>query len=95
MQKITITWVRLCVVISLWFICLTFIVLFSLGLVDDRVIEVRGPTPRSGLAIYTTVEKIPMGEKVRAGTFFLNRRPTVVLFDSGASHNFMSSIYAK
>jgi hypothetical protein len=38
---VTITWVRLCVVISLWVICLAFVVLFSLGLVEDRVIEVR------------------------------------------------------
>jgi hypothetical protein len=37
---VTITWARLCVVISLWVICLTFVVLFSLGLVEDRVIEV-------------------------------------------------------
>jgi hypothetical protein len=41
------------------------------------------------------VEEIPTGEEVLAGTFFLNRRPTIILFDSGASHNFISSIYAK
>jgi hypothetical protein len=41
------------------------------------------------------VEEIPMGEEVLAGTFFLNGRPIVVLFDSGASHDFMSSICAK
>jgi hypothetical protein len=37
---VTITWARLCVVIFLWVICLAFVVLFSLGLVEDRVIEV-------------------------------------------------------
>jgi hypothetical protein len=37
---VTITWARLCVVISLWFFCLAFIELFSLGFVEDRVIEV-------------------------------------------------------
>jgi predicted aspartyl protease len=36
-----------------------------------------------------------MGEKVLAGMFFLNDRPIVVLFDSGASHDFMSSTCAK
>jgi hypothetical protein len=41
------------------------------------------------------MEEIPTGEKVLAGTFFLNGCPIVVLFDSGASHDFMSSIYAK
>jgi hypothetical protein len=41
------------------------------------------------------VEEIPMGEEVLVGTFFLNGRPIVILFDSEASHNFMSFIYAK
>jgi hypothetical protein len=30
-----------------------------------------------------------------AGTFFLNERPIIVLFDSGESHDFMSSTCAK
>jgi predicted aspartyl protease len=32
---------------------------------------------------------------VLAGMFFLNERPIVILFDSGASHDFMSSACAK
>jgi predicted aspartyl protease len=32
---------------------------------------------------------------VLAGTFFLNKRPIIILFDSRASHDFMSSTYAK
>jgi predicted aspartyl protease len=32
---------------------------------------------------------------VLAGTFYLNERPIVTLFDSGASHDFMSSACAK
>jgi predicted aspartyl protease len=32
---------------------------------------------------------------VLAGTFFLNERPIVILFDSKASHDFMSSTCAK
>jgi hypothetical protein len=38
--------------------------------------------------------EIPTGEEVLAGTFFLNGRPILILFDYGASHNFMSSICA-
>jgi hypothetical protein len=38
---VTITWAYLCVVISLCVTYLAFVVLFSLGLVEDRVIEVR------------------------------------------------------
>jgi hypothetical protein len=55
----------------------------------------RGPAPRTGRANYTIVEEIPTGEEVLAGTFFLNERPVIILFDSGASHDFMSSTYAR
>jgi hypothetical protein len=55
----------------------------------------RGPTPWTGHVNYTTVDEIPTGEEVLAGTFFLNERPIVILFDSGASHDFMSSVCAK
>jgi predicted aspartyl protease len=41
------------------------------------------------------VEEIPTGEEVLVGTFFLNDQPIVILFDSGASHEFMSSTYVK
>jgi predicted aspartyl protease len=36
-----------------------------------------------------------MGEEVLAGTFFLNEHTIIILFDSGASHDFMSSTCAK
>jgi hypothetical protein len=36
-----------------------------------------------------------MGEEVLAGTFFLNERPIVILFDSEALHDFMSFSCAK
>jgi hypothetical protein len=55
----------------------------------------RGPAPRTGHAIYTTVDEIPTGEEVLAGTFFLNEGPIIILFNSGATHDFMSSNYAK
>jgi hypothetical protein len=55
----------------------------------------RGPAPQTGHVNYTTVDGIPTGEEVLAGTFFLNERPIIILFDSGASHDFMSSACAK
>jgi predicted aspartyl protease len=41
------------------------------------------------------VEQIPTGEEVLVGMFFLNEHPVIILFDSGASHDFISSTYAK
>jgi hypothetical protein len=45
----------------------------------------RGLAPWTGLAIYSTVEEIPTGEEVLAGTFLLNDQPIIILFDFGAS----------
>jgi hypothetical protein len=55
----------------------------------------RGPAPWTGRVNYTTVDGIPTGEEVLAITFFLDERPIIILFDSGASNDFMSSTCAK
>jgi hypothetical protein len=44
---------------------------------------------------YTTVEEIPTGEEVLVDTFFLNEHSVIILFDSRASHDFISSTCAK
>jgi hypothetical protein len=36
-----------------------------------------------------------MREEVLMGTFFIHDHPSIILFDPGASHNFMSLVYAK
>jgi hypothetical protein len=41
------------------------------------------------------VDEIPMGEETLEATFFLNERPIIILFDSWASHDFISSTCAK
>jgi hypothetical protein len=41
------------------------------------------------------MEEIPTREEVLAGTFFLNEHTVIILFNSGASHDFMSSTCAK
>jgi hypothetical protein len=51
--------------------------------------------PWTGHANYTTVVEIPTEEEVLAGMFFLNEHPIIILFDSEASHDFMSSTCAK
>jgi hypothetical protein len=41
------------------------------------------------------VEEIPTREEVLVGSFFLNKCSIIILFDAGASHNFMSFACAK
>jgi hypothetical protein len=55
----------------------------------------KSPAPRMGHTNYTTVEEIPTGEELLASTFFLNEHPDIILFDSVASHDFISFTCAK
>jgi hypothetical protein len=55
----------------------------------------RGPALQTGHVNYTTVDGIPTGEEVLASTFFLNECLIIILFNSRASHDFMSSACAK
>jgi hypothetical protein len=45
---------------------------------------------KTGHVNYTTMEDISEGEQVLVGMFSLNGHPAVVLFDSGATHDFIS-----
>jgi hypothetical protein len=45
---------------------------------------------KTGRINYTTIEDIPEGEPFLAGMFVLKDLSVVVLFDSGASHDFIS-----
>jgi hypothetical protein len=53
------------------------------------------PVSRSGHVNHTTVENIPKGEEILTGTFLLFGSLVILLFDSRASHDFMSSACAK
>jgi hypothetical protein len=56
--------------------------------------EIRAAIPKSGHVNHTTIEDIPEGE-VLTGTFLLFGHPIIIMFDSGASHDFMSAVCAK
>ena len=43
---------------------------------------------------YTVVEEVSAGEVVTTSMFLVNKHPAIVLFDSGASHSFMSQAFA-
>ena len=45
---------------------------------------------KTGRVNYTTLEDVPEGTQVMAGMFSIHHRPAIVLFDSGASHTFIS-----
>jgi hypothetical protein len=45
---------------------------------------------KTGRVNYTTMEDIPEGEQVLVSTFSLNGYHVVILFDSGATHDFVS-----
>jgi hypothetical protein len=48
------------------------------------------PSLRVGRANFTTVEEIPPSEEVLVRMFFLFEHPVIILFNLGASHDFMS-----
>jgi hypothetical protein len=53
------------------------------------------PSPRFGHANFTTVEDMPPGEEVLADMLFLFKHPIIILFNSGALHDFMSPTCAQ
>jgi hypothetical protein len=57
--------------------------------------QLRAPIPVSDCVNHTTVEDIPEGEEVLAGTFLLFGHPIIILFDSGVSHDYITSTCAK
>jgi hypothetical protein len=44
---------------------------------------------------YTQVATTPEGEPVMMGTFLVANHPTIILFDSGASHTFISKKFVE
>ena len=53
----------------------------------------KGPAPRQGRVHYMQLEELPVGEPVLTGMFPVNDHPTLVLFDTGASHTIISQQY--
>jgi predicted aspartyl protease len=47
-----------------------------------------------GHAHFTTIEEIPASKVITTSKFLVNNHPTVVLFDSSASHSFINPSFA-
>jgi hypothetical protein len=52
-------------------------------------------TKKTGRIYYTKVATTPDGEPVMMGTFLVANHPAVILFDSGASHTFISKKFVE
>ena len=46
---------------------------------------------RQGLVNFTTLAELPEGAPVMSGTFSIHNKPAVILFDSCATHSFISA----
>jgi len=46
---------------------------------------------KQGKINYTTLAELPEGAPIMTGTFSINHKPTIILFDSGATHSFIST----
>jgi hypothetical protein len=46
---------------------------------------------RQGRVNLTTLSELPEGTPIMTGTFFINHHPVIVLFDTGATHSFVSA----
>jgi hypothetical protein len=52
-------------------------------------------TKKTGQIYYTQVATTPDGEPVMMGTFLVANHPAIILFDSGASHTFISKKFVE
>jgi hypothetical protein len=52
-------------------------------------------TKKTGRVYYTQVATTPEGEPVMMGTFLVASHPAIILFDSGASHTFISKKFVE
>ena len=46
---------------------------------------------KQGKIDFTTLTELPEGAPIMTGTFSINYKPTIILFDSGATHSFIST----
>jgi hypothetical protein len=46
-----------------------------------------------GRVNFTTLAELPEGAPIMTGTFSIDYKPVIILFDSGATHSFISNKY--
>ena len=60
---------------------------------SNQATQKKNETIQPGRINYTQIVEAPAGALVMAGMFLANGYPAVILFDSGASHTFISTIF--
>ena len=63
-------------------------------LIKRTIIKKKVPVSHSGQVNFMEAEEILQNEPMMAGMFTIDSHPAYVLFDSGASHSFMSMRFA-
>jgi len=63
-------------------------------LVKRTIVKKKVPVSRSGQVNFTQADEILQNEPMMASMFIIDSHPAYVLFDSGASHSFMSMGFA-
>ena len=58
------------------------------------IIKKKVPISRSGQVNFTTAKEILQNEPMMAGMFTIDSHPAYMLFDSSASHSFLSMGFA-
>src|SRR5438105_489384 len=66
----------------------------TLGQGSNQAIQKKKGAAPSGRVNFMEISEVPVGAPVMAGTFSINGHPAVILFDSGASHSFVSALCA-
>jgi hypothetical protein len=61
--------------------------------VKRTIVTKKTPVSHTGQVNFTTAEELLQCDPVMAGMFTINSHPAYVLFDSGASHSFMSQSF--
>jgi hypothetical protein len=64
-------------------------------LIKRTIIRKKVPVSHSGQVNYTEAEEILQNEPMMAGMFTIDSYPAFMLFDSSASHSFMSMVFAQ
>src|SRR5438132_947974 len=61
---------------------------------SNQANQTKKGTIQTGRVNFAQISEVPAGAPVMAGMFSVNGHPAVIIFDSGASHSFVSALYA-